>query len=140
MDRYFKILRAREEIKRLNIEIRRVVTWIRDENRFLRRMERNLRSAEGKTEEELEADTQMAVQVQLYRERRGRYDAGHLEQFTKLAQTPGFTGTLRCGVAVEHGEVRRRLGELRTQLASESGENEWVDEEELKRRELQERV
>ncbi|KAJ7797083.1 hypothetical protein B0H14DRAFT_2390128 [Mycena olivaceomarginata] len=34
MDHYFKILRAREEIKRLNIEIRRVVTWIRDENRF----------------------------------------------------------------------------------------------------------
>ncbi|KAJ7687992.1 hypothetical protein B0H14DRAFT_3101286 [Mycena olivaceomarginata] len=97
MDRYFKTLRAREEIKRLNIEIRRVITWIRDENRFLRRMERNLRSAEGKTEEELEADTQMAVQVRLYRERRGRYDAGHLERFTKLAQTPGFTGSLRCG-------------------------------------------
>ncbi|KAJ7812236.1 hypothetical protein B0H14DRAFT_2275580, partial [Mycena olivaceomarginata] len=28
MDHYFKILCAREEIKRLNIEIRRVVTWI----------------------------------------------------------------------------------------------------------------
>ncbi|KAJ7888131.1 hypothetical protein B0H14DRAFT_3430321 [Mycena olivaceomarginata] len=125
MDRYFKILRAREEIKRLNIEIRQVVTWIRDENRFLRRMERNLRSAEGKTEEELEADMQMAVQVQLYRARQGRYDAGHLERFTKLAQTLGFTGTLRCGGGGG---------------ACEGGENEWVDEEELEQRELQERV
>ncbi|KAJ7336988.1 hypothetical protein DFH08DRAFT_706012 [Mycena albidolilacea] len=34
IDWYFKTLRAREEIKCLNIEIRRVVTWIRDENRF----------------------------------------------------------------------------------------------------------
>jgi hypothetical protein len=32
MDRYFKTLHAREEIKRLNIEIQRVVTWIRDED------------------------------------------------------------------------------------------------------------
>ncbi|KAJ7784074.1 hypothetical protein B0H14DRAFT_3095688 [Mycena olivaceomarginata] len=29
MDSYFKLCRAREEIQRLNIEIRRVVTWIR---------------------------------------------------------------------------------------------------------------
>jgi hypothetical protein len=140
MDRYFKILHAREEIQRLNIEIRRVVTWIRDENRFLRRMERNLSSGEGKTEEELEEDMQMAVQVRLYRGRRGRYDTGHLERFTKLAQTPGFTGSLRCGVAVERDEVRRRLGELRAQLTRGDGEDEWVDEEELERQELQERL
>ncbi|KAJ7747601.1 hypothetical protein B0H14DRAFT_3097002 [Mycena olivaceomarginata] len=44
-------LRAREEIKRLDIEIQRVVTWIRDKNRFLRRMEAKLRDRTGKTEE-----------------------------------------------------------------------------------------
>ncbi|KAJ7788156.1 hypothetical protein B0H14DRAFT_3504535 [Mycena olivaceomarginata] len=140
MDRYFKILRAREEIKRLNIEIRGVVTWIRNENRFLQRMERNLNSGEGKTEEEVEQDTQMAMQVRLYRRRWGRYDAGHLQRFTKLAQTPGFTGTLQCGVALEHDEVRRRLDELRAQLVPGGGEDEWVDEEELERQELQERL
>ncbi|KAJ7790880.1 hypothetical protein B0H14DRAFT_3094581 [Mycena olivaceomarginata] len=129
MDRYFKILRAHEEIKRLNIEIRRVVTWIRDENRFLRRMEKNLSSEEGKTEDVVELDKQMAVQVHLYRRRRGRYDAGHLQRFTKLAQTPGFTGTLQCGVALEHDE-----------LAPGGGEDEWVDEEELERQELRERL
>ncbi|KAF8162026.1 hypothetical protein K438DRAFT_1985345, partial [Mycena galopus ATCC 62051] len=62
MDRYFKTLRAREESKHLNIEIRRVVTWIRDKNRFLRRMERNLRELAGKSEEQIEEDTHMAVQ------------------------------------------------------------------------------
>ncbi|KAF8145755.1 hypothetical protein K438DRAFT_1991521 [Mycena galopus ATCC 62051] len=140
MDRYFKILRAREEIKRLDIEIRRVVTWIRDENRFLRRMEKNLRAEDGKTEGQVEEDRQMAVQVRLYRQHRGRFDAGHLERFGKLAQTPGFTGSLQCGVAVEHQEVRQRLCELRAELAGEDREGEWIDEEALERQEMEQRL
>ncbi|KAJ7814492.1 hypothetical protein B0H14DRAFT_3477006 [Mycena olivaceomarginata] len=63
-DRYFKILRVREEIRRLNIEIPRVVTWIRDENCILHRKEAELNSVE-KTEEEAAADQGMAVQVRL---------------------------------------------------------------------------
>jgi hypothetical protein len=94
MDRYFKTLRAREEIKCLNIEIRWVITWIRDENHFLRRMERSLKDTEGKTEEGIEVDALIAVQVRLYREQQGCFDAGHLERFQKLAQTLGFTGSL----------------------------------------------
>ncbi|KAJ7315101.1 hypothetical protein DFH08DRAFT_926900 [Mycena albidolilacea] len=53
MDTYFKIERAKEEITWLNIEIRRLVTWIRDEGRFL----------QGKTEEQAEADLLLAVQM-----------------------------------------------------------------------------
>jgi hypothetical protein len=117
MDRYFKTLRAREEIKHLDIEIRRVVTWIRDENRFLWRMEANLRDTAGKTEDEIVADIQMAVQVQLYRARRGRFDAAHLRLFSKLAAEPGFMGSLKCGVAVEQKEVEKRLQELQVELA-----------------------
>ncbi|KAJ7855154.1 hypothetical protein B0H14DRAFT_2353371 [Mycena olivaceomarginata] len=130
MDRYFKTLRAREEIKRLNIEICWVITWIRDENCFLRRMERSMRAIEGKTEEQIEVDALMAVQVRLYREHRGRFDAGHLENFRKLARTPGFTGSLRCGVPVEHREVEQRLRDLRAQLGDDTGADEMeVDEE-----------
>jgi hypothetical protein len=139
MDRYFKILCAREEIKRLSIEIRHVVTWIRDENTFLHRMEKNLRATDGKGEEQAEEDRQMAVQVRLYRLRRGRFDAGHLERFQKLAQMPGFTGTLQCGVAMEHLEVRCRLRQLHAELGAEDGEGEWVDEV-LERQELEERL
>ncbi|KAF7353148.1 hypothetical protein MSAN_01502300 [Mycena sanguinolenta] len=131
MDRYFKILRAREEIKRLNIEIRRVVTWIRDENRFLRRMEKNLREVGDKSEEKIEEDVQMAVQVRLYRERRGRFDAGHLERFCKLAKTAGFTGSLQSGMAVERQEAEQRLRELQAELAGEGeGDKMEVDDEE----------
>ncbi|KAJ6554006.1 hypothetical protein DFH09DRAFT_1248578 [Mycena vulgaris] len=117
MDCYFCIQHAREEIQRLNVEIPRVVTWIRDENTFLRKMEANLRNAGEKSEEEIEADMQMAVQVQLYRARRGRFDAGHMQRFHKLAATPGFTGLLRCGVAVEREEIRQRLKELHKRAA-----------------------
>ncbi|KAJ6463862.1 hypothetical protein DFH09DRAFT_1267388 [Mycena vulgaris] len=53
MDRYFRILCAREEIQRLNVEIPCVVTWIRDENMFLRKMEDRLHETEGKSEEQL---------------------------------------------------------------------------------------
>jgi hypothetical protein len=56
MDRYFKILRAREEIKRLNVEIPRVVTGTRDEYKVLRRKEQELGAEAGKTEEQAEAD------------------------------------------------------------------------------------
>ncbi|KAJ7663692.1 hypothetical protein B0H14DRAFT_3102631 [Mycena olivaceomarginata] len=86
MDSYFKLCRAREEIQRLNIEIRRV-------NRFLLDQEESLRSEEGKSPEDAEMDRLLAVQVKLYRERRGR--------FQKLAHLNGFTGTIRSGTAVE---------------------------------------
>jgi hypothetical protein len=118
MDRYFKTLCVREESQRLNVEIQHVVTWIQDENRFLRRMEANLRDGTGKTEEDAETDTMMAVQLRLYRGRRGPFDAGYLRNFTKLAAEPGFTGSLKCGVVVEWREVENRLRALQAELAS----------------------
>ncbi|KAJ6603502.1 hypothetical protein DFH09DRAFT_899271 [Mycena vulgaris] len=140
MDQYFRILRAREEIKHLNVEIPRVVTWIRDENVFLRKMEAQLREAGEKTAEEVDADVQMAVQICLYRGRRGRFDASHMRRFYKLVATAGFTGLLRCGVAVERREIHKQLRELRERVAREAGgmdidgeeenDEEWEDTEE----------
>ncbi|KAJ7729123.1 hypothetical protein B0H14DRAFT_3169252 [Mycena olivaceomarginata] len=101
MDTYFKIERAKEEITRLNIEIRRFVTWIRDEGRFLRDREAALRSSEGKTEEQAEADLLLAVQTKLYRRQRSRFDDQHMEILQKLAKMKGFTGNLSPGQAVE---------------------------------------
>ncbi|KAJ7819279.1 hypothetical protein B0H14DRAFT_2308180, partial [Mycena olivaceomarginata] len=39
MDSYCKILHAREEIQCLNIEIKCVVTWINNKDRFLKKEE-----------------------------------------------------------------------------------------------------
>ncbi|KAJ6603535.1 hypothetical protein DFH09DRAFT_1242787 [Mycena vulgaris] len=123
MDRYFRILRAREEIQRLNVEIPRVVTWIRDENRFLQKMEAKLRETKGKSEEQVDEDVQLAVQVRLYRERRGRFDNSHMRRFYKLASEPGFTGSLQCGVA-----AARDAGEMDVD-GEEDEEEGWVDVE-----------
>ncbi|KAJ7626003.1 hypothetical protein FB45DRAFT_677524, partial [Roridomyces roridus] len=101
MDAYFKIQRAKEEIKRLNVEIPRVITWIRDENRELKEKEAALRRSGGKTPDEARWDQALAVQVRLYRDRRGRFDSSHLERFQKLAGNPGFTGSLLPGRSVE---------------------------------------
>ncbi|KAJ7075400.1 hypothetical protein B0H15DRAFT_791917 [Mycena belliarum] len=59
MDQYFKLLRADEEIRRLNVEIPRFVTYMRDEERFLRREARRI----------FAEDPALAHQVTLYRMR-----------------------------------------------------------------------
>ncbi|KAF8135239.1 hypothetical protein K438DRAFT_1640375, partial [Mycena galopus ATCC 62051] len=98
MDSYFKILRAQEEIKRLNIEIKRVITWINDEDLFLRKKE----------DEYQESDPALAVQISRYRLRRARSDTNHMHRFWTLAKLPGFTGSVSPGVSVERKEARRR--------------------------------
>ncbi|KAJ7032930.1 hypothetical protein C8F04DRAFT_1211033 [Mycena alexandri] len=88
MDRYFKIIRAKEEIKRLNVEIRRFITWMSDEDRFLRRQE-----------EEAESPGEAAL-IRKHRMERGRFDAGHMERLVKLSKKRGFTGLIMvCGGA-----------------------------------------
>jgi len=57
MDAFFKMERAREEIKRLNVEIPHVITHMRDEGRFLWRKESKLRST----------NPALAHQIQLHR-------------------------------------------------------------------------
>ncbi|KAJ7720635.1 hypothetical protein B0H16DRAFT_1666433 [Mycena metata] len=84
----FDFLRATdEEIKCLNVEIRRLVTWIHDEDRFLRRWE-----------EEAERAGEAAL-IRKYRMERGRFDAGHMEHFVKLSKKRGFTGYIMPGRA-----------------------------------------
>lgn len=95
MDRHFKIERAREEIQRLNIEIPRVVTYIQDEKDFLLRKEKEIVST----------DAELAHQVRLYREERGRFDNVHMRRFYKLARLPGFTGGVQPGVSVDKADV-----------------------------------
>ncbi|KAJ6450265.1 hypothetical protein C8R45DRAFT_1057216 [Mycena sanguinolenta] len=87
MDRYFKILWAKEEIQRLNVEIKHVVTWIEDEDRFLRKKE-----AEYK-----DSNSALAFQISQYRQRRARSDHNHMQRFWALAKTPGFTGSVVPG-------------------------------------------
>ncbi|KAJ7893589.1 hypothetical protein B0H13DRAFT_2234716 [Mycena leptocephala] len=124
MDRYFRILRAREEIKRLNVEIPRVVTWIRDEYKALCWKEQELGVEVGKTEEEVEADRGMALQVRSHRERCGRFDDTHMHQFWALAKESGFTGSL-----VPRKVLEPRARRARRVIGSEEEEEEEEEEQ-----------
>jgi hypothetical protein len=105
MDQHFKLLRADEEIARLNLEIRRLVTYMRDEERFLRLHEQRLRA---------EGSGALAHQVNGYRMERGRFDALHMERLVKLSKEPGFTASLSPGVSVSkerHAPVLSRTAD-----------------------------
>ncbi|KAJ7160682.1 hypothetical protein C8R43DRAFT_1086815 [Mycena crocata] len=90
MDSYFRVERAKEEIPRLNIEIRRFVTYIRDEKEFL----------VAKEEEVRKTSPILAFFIKRYRNQRGRFDNIHLRRLHSLPKIlkGAFTGTLVPGV------------------------------------------
>ncbi|KAJ7034307.1 hypothetical protein C8F04DRAFT_1349600 [Mycena alexandri] len=80
LDQYFRIERAREEVIRLDVEIRRFVTYLRDEKLEL-----------------------IAAEERGYRMERERYNEIHIKRLTEFAKKAGasFTGTLQPGVRVK---------------------------------------
>jgi hypothetical protein len=91
MDQHYRLLRADEEIQRLNVEIRRLVTYMGDEASFLDVEEGRLRE---------EGEEGLALQVWLLRMEHARFTAIHMERLTKLSKEPGFTGDLVPGISV----------------------------------------
>jgi hypothetical protein len=91
MDLHFKICRAKEEIQRLNIEIPRVATYIRDENRYLRACEDQIRIF----------NPQLAHHIYLHRMERGRFDAHHMHCLTKISRLKGFSGSIAPGQSID---------------------------------------
>ncbi|KAG1799829.1 uncharacterized protein HD556DRAFT_1430551 [Suillus plorans] len=82
MDLYFKMCRAREEIQCLNVEVRRLVTYIRDEDKYLRACEDQLKAV----------SPTLAHQVAIHRNR-----------VHEISTLPGFTGTISPGISTHTG-------------------------------------
>ncbi|KAG1880790.1 hypothetical protein F4604DRAFT_1578517 [Suillus subluteus] len=93
MDLYFKMCRAQEEISRLNVEIRRLVTSIRDEDNYLRTCEDQL----------MFLSPALAHQLAIHRNTRGRFNARHLKRLHDISTLPGFSGTLVPGLSARMG-------------------------------------
>ncbi|KAF8341848.1 hypothetical protein F5887DRAFT_887753 [Amanita rubescens] len=89
-DEHFKIQRAHEEITRLNIEIKRLITYMRDDKKFIEAAERKCRVSHPL----------LAHQIKVYHEERAQFNFGHLKRLAKLSIHPGFTGSLRPGAAL----------------------------------------
>ncbi|KAG1724063.1 hypothetical protein EDB19DRAFT_1595329, partial [Suillus lakei] len=82
MDLHFKICRAREEISRLNIEVCRLVTYIRDEDNYLRMSEEQLKNT----------NPGLAHQISIVCNIRGRFNSHHLKRLQDISQLSGFSG------------------------------------------------
>ena len=93
MDLYFKIARAHEEITRLNIEIRRVATYIRNEDHFLQYSETKA----------LQTNARLALQIKLHREERGRFQNHHRRRLRDIARLDGFSGNILPGTSLARG-------------------------------------
>ncbi|KAJ7734258.1 hypothetical protein B0H16DRAFT_1664996 [Mycena metata] len=88
LDLYFQLLRAEEERVRLNVEIKRWVTWMKEERDFLQYHECRLKE---------EGQAARALQVRKYRILQGRFYGLHQDRLLKLSRLPGFTGSIEPG-------------------------------------------
>lgn len=93
MDYHFKMARAAEEIERLNVEIRRVATYLRDEDHYLRSCEERVH----------QVNPQLAYQLSLYRLRRGRFNLNHVHCLADISRLKGFSGTISPGQSIDTG-------------------------------------
>lgn len=90
MDNYFKLLRAHEEIERLNVEIPRLATYLQDENKYLQACEEQVRIF----------DDPLAHQISLHRRERSRFTKHHVHRLYELSTLRGFTGSIIPGESV----------------------------------------
>lgn len=84
---YFRVQAAKEEIIRLNIEIRRLATAIQDEHSFFRRKIAELQNS----------DPSLAYAIEQRWNHRNAVNQVHLRNLQKIQKLPGFSGTLMMG-------------------------------------------
>ncbi|KAF9041243.1 hypothetical protein BJ165DRAFT_1416052 [Panaeolus papilionaceus] len=99
VDQFFKIKGARDEIKRLNIEIRRLTTYIRDEEAFLAHHVDTLS----------ETQPLLAHQIHLRLISLKLKNDVHITRMKGLLKLPGFSGTLDEGVSIEGSQIPTTL-------------------------------
>ncbi|KAG1906113.1 uncharacterized protein F5891DRAFT_1125597 [Suillus fuscotomentosus] len=75
---YFKTCRTREEITQLNIEVRRLATYLRDEEHYLRECQRQAEASH----------LVLAHQINLWRQVRSRFNSHHLQRLQDIANLP----------------------------------------------------
>ncbi|KAG1847037.1 hypothetical protein F4604DRAFT_1884071 [Suillus subluteus] len=93
MDTYFKMRCAWEEIQHLNVEIRRVATYLHDESKYLLKCKMQLKPLHPA----------LAHQVSLYHKVHARFTRHHLHRLHKISMLKGFMGSIIPGTSIEQG-------------------------------------
>jgi hypothetical protein len=94
MDLYYKILRAQEEIDRLDIEVCCVATYLRDKDCYLRYMEDKVRTS----------NPRIAHWIRLHRLLRRRFHSHHKRRLREIIRLPGFSGDIWPGISERTGK------------------------------------
>jgi hypothetical protein len=87
MDTHFKIQGAQYEIERLNVEIRRLITYMRDEEQYLQYHIHRIAST----------NPLLAHQLKQHYLNHVRFNDLHRQRLLHLSKQPGFTGTIIPG-------------------------------------------
>ncbi|KAI6145586.1 hypothetical protein BKA82DRAFT_4330608 [Pisolithus tinctorius] len=93
MDHYFKLLRAREEIERLEVEARRLLMYLRDEEHFLDESEQQARALHPP----------LAHQIAHYCSIHSRFTSQHLKCLHDITKLPSYKGSLSFGESMRTG-------------------------------------
>ena len=86
--RYFKVVRAREEIHWLNIELRRLYTALHDEQLYLQKTSESLKYT----------DSNLAAEILDVYHTRARVNQIHLTRLRAIMQMPGYSGSTERGI------------------------------------------
>ncbi|KAI6100661.1 hypothetical protein EV401DRAFT_1877468, partial [Pisolithus croceorrhizus] len=87
MDQYFRVCHAEEEIKRLNVEVCHIITYLCDEDCYLKACIAQLQVSHPP----------LAYQAQLHHNVQARFTNHHLHLLTEIANLCGFMGTTVAG-------------------------------------------
>jgi hypothetical protein len=91
--KYFKLLRAKEEVSRLNVEIRRLRTFIHDEKTEMKKVIEGLRLS----------NPLLASELQRQWRSRSAINAFHIFRLDQIEAIPGFSGTRGIGTHLHVG-------------------------------------
>jgi hypothetical protein len=104
MRKHFQLLRAQEEIVRLNVEIRRLHTAVRDESQDVARCIKDLTTSSDTLDVLLVSVAPLlASEVCTRWQLKSRVNELHVHRLESIERTPGFNGTPGCGVQKGHG-------------------------------------
>ena len=91
MDTHFKVIRAGEELIRLNYEVQSFATHLVDEDIYLRLHE----------EEVTESNPPLGHQINVHWMIHDHFNAHHHRCLVKISLLPGFTGSILSSISIE---------------------------------------
>lgn len=110
--KFFKLQRAREEVVRLNVEIRRLRTAIHDEEQLV----------VTKIQELTNSNVHLALELRRSWQERAAINKLHVHRLAQIQCLPGFSGTLDLGVR----EVRGGMEACPAGCVGTEGRNDYA--------------